>query len=183
MPRVAEGIVLPDGLKRSKGVARSHPGLLRGGGHRRAALGFANHIKQLTKVAVQSTLSSYKDEPGSNTWMTNAQNITHGGNSRSRLFTLLVSLDKNRAGTKSPNISKKLSRERMACTFFRVNLLPRPKRSGPKPNRKDVRFAIAEKRYTRKRPALPFRPKLSLSECHSTLPTKRNTNPSRTLPR
>ena len=60
MPRVAEGIVLPDGLKRSKGVARSHPGLLRGGGHRRAALGFANHIKQLTKVAVQSTLSSYK---------------------------------------------------------------------------------------------------------------------------
>ena len=63
MPRVAEGIVLPDGLKRSKGVARSHPGLLRGGGHRRAALGFANHIKQLTKVAVQSTLSSYKGVP------------------------------------------------------------------------------------------------------------------------
>jgi hypothetical protein len=63
----------------------------------------------------------------------------------------LVSLDKNRVGTKFPNISKRLSRERMACTFFRVNLLARPKRSGPKPDRKGARWAITEMYHNRNR--------------------------------
>ena len=118
---------------------------------------YRHHASTLRRISRQ-------DEPGSNTWLTNAQNITTlGGNSRSRLFTPLVSLDKNRAGTKSPNISKRLSRERIACTFFRVNLLPRPKRSGPKPDRKGVRLTIAEKCHKRKRTELAFHPKSSLS--------------------